>query len=66
MPSTRKNSISNYSKKKKPASDKPKHKKSATKRTIRDKDVTGADNGSYLHDVSQATSKCDELLDVHS
>ena len=65
MPSTRKNPIST-SKKKKPASDKPKNKKSATKRTAHDKEVTGVDGRSYLHDVSQAMSKGDELLDVHS
>ena len=65
MPSTRKNPIST-SKKKKPASDKPKNKKSATKRTGRSKEVSGAADGSYLHDVSQVTSKADELLDVHS
>ena len=49
MPSTRKNPIS-ISKKKKPASDKPKNKKSATKRTGRSKEVCGAADGSYLHD----------------
>ena len=65
MPSTRKNPISTR-KKKKPASDKPKNKKSATKRTVRDKELTDVDDGSYLHDVSQATSKGDELLDIPS
>ena len=56
---------SSTSKKKKPASDKPKNKKSATKRTGRSKEVSGAADGSYLHDVSKVTSKADELLDVH-
>ena len=65
MPSTRKNPIST-SKKKKPASDKPKNKKSSTKSTGRSKELSGADDGSYLHDISQVTLKADDLLDVHS
>ena len=66
MPSTRKKSPLNTSKKKKPTS-KHKIKKSVSKKNVREQDVTvNNTDGSYLHDVSQATSKGDELLGIQS
>ena len=67
MPSARKKSPLSTNKKKKPASNKPKSKKSVGRKTALKQDVTGGDvDGSYLHNVSQAMSGGDELLDVHA
>ena len=67
MPSTRKKLPLNTSKKKKPSTSKPKIKKSVSKKNVREQDVTvNNTDGSYLHDVSQATSKGDELLGIQS
>ena len=67
MPSTRKKSPLTTSKKKKPSTSKAKNKKSLGNKNVQEQDVTvNNTDRSYLNDVSQATSKGDELLEIQS